>query len=123
MNPATTKTGKYTLVVECIKALVSYFDSAFSMGFDDHNVWRAVASDGVPGDPEIPEDVYKLDSVDLVTVIHYLLDHRRRLDTAVEMFQEAIEAGDDLNQARTLYLDVCICARENRPGPFSTKEA
>ena len=115
------KTGEYPLALECIEAIVGYFDSSFSLGFNDCNVWRALATDGVP-DPETPEEAYKVDSADLVIVIHYLIDHRRRLLDVLGHFKEALEDGDDILAYGLLLAEVIDAALENRPGPFDRSE-
>lgn len=119
MTNRTTKTGEYAIVRGCVEAILGYFESAFFMGFSDVNVWYAMASDGVPVDPDTPEEIYKVDTADLVTCIHYLVDHRRRLVGALQVFRDGLEAGDlEPWAAKTLLLDVIDAALENRPGPF-----
>lgn len=111
------RTGGYLLKQQCIKAIVEYFEAAFFMGFSDTNVWYAIASDGVMGDPEDPEDIYKVDSADLITIIHYLIDHRRRLTQALQILRDAVAAGE-IDPCGGLVLDLTDAAMENRPGPF-----
>lgn len=123
MTPRPNKTGEYPMSLECIEAIVGFCESAYAMGFDDCNVWKAIASDGVPESPETPEEVYKVDSADLVIIIHYLLDHRRRLVGTLQDFRDSIEAQDlDVVAAKNLYLEFIDAALENRPGPFSVDE-
>ncbi len=119
MNPAYNKTGEYPIVVTCIEAMLGYFESAFFMGFTDTNVWHAMASDGVPVDQDTPEDVYKVDSADLVTCIHFLIDHRARLMASMVLLKEALASGDEIGLSRGLMQDVIDAALENRPGPFN----